>query len=429
MRFPRRNIRLRRAGALAVAGALAGVVAVGSATASGSSSVDNVTATAPTACGQNIVFNHTGTAFDSLPAAAKALYANYNYPVATTPWSTFKGHKGPWKLGFVSVPIQNPWEVSNYDQIKTDFAAAKAKGLVTGSLQTYIQTNSATATPEQQDAAIEQMVRSGVNGIFLHADDADAEAPAIDAAGKAGVPVVEEDDVSTTSKYSINIFTQNNSPTYSGTLALMKQHGQIGAGKTVNALIVRGIPGFAVEQGFYNDAIADIKACPGVNVIGTVWGQWDSAVAKTQVLSFLASHPQTINLVIQTAVGPGVIEAFQEAGRPIPVMNFAGSAGGDLTYWSEHKSEFTDSVGGLNGGFQMSDIGFRVMLRVLAGDGLKVRDISVLPSLATSANVAQFAYPGKPLTWLGDVRGAPDAMMSDSTLNLFFNKAGTPGGI
>jgi ribose transport system substrate-binding protein len=429
MRFRGRSVRLRHVSALAVGGALAGVVALGTTAAAGSTSSNGLTSTPPATCGQNIVFNHSGSAYESLSAAAKALYANYNYPVASTPWTTFKGKKGPWKLGFISVPINNPWEISNYNQIKTDFAAAKAKGLVTGSLQTYIQTDAATATPEQQDAAIEQMVRSGVDGIIIHADDADAEAPAIDAAGKAGVPVVEDDDVSTTSKYSINFFTQNNSPTYSGTLALMKQHGQIGAGKTVNVLMVRGIPGFAVEVGYYNDAVADLKPCPGIKVIGTVWGQWNSAVAKTQILSFLASHPQPINLVFQSAVGPGVIEAFQEAGRPLPAMNFGGTAGGELSYWAAHPSDFTDSVAGLNGGFQTAYDEFRILLRVLAGDGLKVNGISVPSVMATSANVSQFASLGKPLTWLGDVRGPADALASNSRLNLFFNKPGTPGNL
>lgn len=428
MRKRVRRMRAHNCASLVAAVAVAVGVAFASlaSTAAASSSVGKMTITDPTVCGQNIVDNHSGTAFDTLSKPAQKIYDNFPYAVNSTPWTTFKGKKGPWKVGFVSLPINNPWEVTVYKEIKKEFAAAKAKGIVTGQLQTYIQTDSSTATPEQQDAAIEQMVRSGVNFIMLHADDADAEGPAIDYAGRHGVPVVQLGDVSTTSKYSINFFAQNNSVTYAETLGLMKKSGLIGKGKTVNVLQVRGIPGFAVEEGYYNDSVADLKPCPGINVVGTVWGQWNPSVAKTQILSFLAAHPETINLVFQSSVGSGVIEAFQEAGKPLPVMNFGGTVGGDLSYWVAHKSQFNDSVAGLNGGFQIAYSAFHIGLRVLAGDGLKVNSIAANAIYATNANVATYAYAGKPLTFLGDIRGPVTGIASNSDLNLYFNKPGSP---
>src|SRR5262249_16125657 len=145
-------------------------------------------------------------------------------------------------------------------------------------------------------------------------------------------------DVAPNSKYAINVFAQNNSPTYAGTLAQMKKHGLIGPGKTVNVLMVRGIPGVTVEQAFYDAAVADLKACPGIKVVGTVWGKWNAATAKSEIVKFLASHPEKIDLVFQSAVGGGVIQAFQEAGRPVPVMNFGGSSGGDLSWWLANKN-------------------------------------------------------------------------------------------
>jgi ribose transport system substrate-binding protein len=373
-----------------------------------------------------VVFKHSGPAFASLTPAARKLYAPYPYSVNSTPWKGFKGKKGPWKIGFINFPVDNPWQVKLLAQLKAEFAKAKAKGLVEGSLQTYIQPSFATATPEQQSSAIAQMVRAGVDGILIHPLNAVAETPAIDAAGKAGVPVVLTSDVAPTSKYAINVFAQNNSPTYAGTLANMVKNGLIGEGKTVNVLMVRGIPGVTVEEAFYDAAVADLKACPGVKVVGTVWGRWNAATAKTEILKFLASHPDKVDLVFQSSVGGGVIAAFESAGRPIPVMNFGGASGGDLSWWAANKdtTAMKNAVGGQFGGFQVAYTTFRILLRVLAGDQIKARDIHIPASITTNANIDRFATKGKPLTWVGDIRGPLDGWGSDKLLDNYFTTTG-----
>lgn len=421
----------RRLTALAAA---FGVSVVTAASASAASTPPNggiLPVSAPKTCGQDVTWKHSGSAWKSLSSSAQSLYQAYPYAVDATPWAHFKKKKGPWKIGYINFPINNPWQVTLTSGLQQQFAAAKKKGLVSGSLQTYIQPSTSTATPEQQDAAIMQMVHEGVDGILLHPLNAIAEAPTIDAAGRAGVPVVLTSDVAPNSKYAINVFSQNNSPSYAGTLDNMVKHGLIGKGKTTNVLMVRGIAGVTVEQAFYTAAMDDLKPCKGVNVVGTVWGQWNAATAKTQILTFLASHPQPVNLVFQSSVASGVIEAFQQDGRQVPVMNLGGSAGGDLTWWSQNKNTTfgQNAVGGIFGGFQVAYTTFRVLLRVLNGDGLKVNSISLPPVIATAKNISTYAYPGKPLTWIGDIRGPADGWANNTKLNLFFSKPGSPGNL
>jgi len=386
----------------------------------------------PKQCGQDVIWKKQDPdgVLKTLPAAAQKRYGAYPYEVQGTPWTSFKKKPGPWKIGYISFPTDNPWKVSMLAQLKKEFAAAKAKGLVTGKLQTYIQPSWATATPEQQVSAIQQMVRDGVDGILIHPLNGIAETQAFDAAGRAGVPIVLTSDVAPNSKYAVNVFAQNNSPTYAGVLDRMQKNGLLGPGKTINVLQVRGIPGVTVEQAFYDASMADLKACgSSVNVVGTVWGKWNAATAKAEILKFLASHPQKIDLVFQSAVGGGVIQAFQQAGRPVPVMNFGGSSGGDLSWWLANKNTtaMKNAVGGQFGGFQVGHTTFGILLRILDGKGLKIRDLHLPASIVTSENIAKFATPGKPVTWIGDIRGPVDGWASDKMMNDYFVRPGAAG--
>ena len=123
-------------------------------------------------------------------------------------WATFKGKKPPWKIGYIDFPLVNASQVDSLSNFKRLMKVAQAKGLVS-SVVTYIQPSMATATPEQQINAIQQMVREGVNGIIIHAINDQAEAPAIDAAGKAGVPIVTQLDIVPNSKYVVNLTAEN----------------------------------------------------------------------------------------------------------------------------------------------------------------------------------------------------------------------------
>ncbi len=389
------------------------------------SQVSNAIVTPPTTCGEDLKYTQPDPdkIISGLPASVQQAVSTYPYVVRGTPWSTFKGKKGPWKLGYISVPVNNPWQVNLTAQLKSEFAAAKAQGLVTGSLNIYIQPSSSTATPEQQSAAIAQMVRQGVDGIFLFPADSVAETPAIDAAGKAGVPVVTMSPAPN-SQYAINVTSNNQSASYAGFLKIMAQQGVIKQGKTVNVLVVRGVPGVTVEQTYNDMMTADLKPCPGIKIVGTVWGQWNPATTKTQVLNFLAAHPGKIDIVMQQgSMQGGVIEAFQQAGRAVPPMPFGGTAGGDLAWWAQNKATY-QTVGAEYGGTQVGYTTFNIMTRILAGKGPRLRDFEIPPENVTNANIDDFATPGTNLTWIGDPRGPKDGWINNTQLDNYFT---TPG--
>jgi ribose transport system substrate-binding protein len=306
-------------------------------------------------------------------------------------------------------------------QVGVEFNKAKAKGLVEGSLQKYIQPSYATATPEQQINAIQQMVRDGVDGILLLPLAGPPLVPAIDAAGEAGVPVVILDNVVDGAKYVTNVWSQNNSPAAAGVLGLIKKG---------NVLIVRGIAGNPVEQAFHDAAIADIKACPGVKIVGTIYGKWTNASAKAEVVKWLAANPDVkVDAVIQHGIMmAGIIQAFQQAGRPVPPISGGGCQGGELSWWLKNKATYK-SVATCFNGFQTGWSEFRLLTRILAGKGLKVRDIHIPVPIVTNKNVHVYATPGKPLSWPGEPRGPIDGWCNNKCLDGYFHQPGNPGGL
>jgi ribose transport system substrate-binding protein len=371
-------------------------------------------------CGQDYTVppKDSSNLLASLPQDVQERYKTWPYEIKPTPWKDFKGVKGPWKIGLIMFPIGSPWQANLVAQAKKEFAAAKAKGLVTGKLVTYIQPSQATATPEQQIAAIQQMVRDGVNGILVLPLAGNPLGPAIDAAGKKNVPVVILDNVVPNSDYAINVWSQNNSPAAAGVAGLVKKG---------NVLVVRGIAGNTVEQAFQDAAVADIKACPGLKIVGTVWGKWTNATAKSAVLQFLQSHPGLkIDAVVQNGIMMGgIVDAFQTAGKEVPPISDGGCQGGDLSWWLAHKDSY-QTVGVCFNGYQTAYTEFRLLLRVLGGKGPLLRDIAITAPVVTNDNVHVFATPGKPLSWQGEPKGPIDAWCSQKCLDAYFTQPGTP---
>lgn len=410
------------------AGSLAAVVVaaagVSMATVGTTAASAGATAAAAQKCGQDVVYpasvNDKSGVLKSLPTAVQLRYGSWPYPVSPSPWASFKGVKGPWKIGVIMFAIGSPWQADLVSEVKKEFTEAKAAGLVKGSLDIYIQPSQATETPEQQIAAVQSMVRAGVNGILILPLNGSALGPSVTAAGKAHVPVVVLDNVIPNSPYAINVWSQNNSPAAAGVAGIVK---------TGNILVVRGIAGNTVEQAFQNAAVADIAACPGLKVVGTVYGNWTDAAAKSAVLSFLTAHPGlTINGVIQNGIMmAGIVDAFQTAGVTVPPISDGGCQGGDLSWWLAHESTYK-TVGVCFNGFQTAYSELRILFRVLAGDGPKVNDIAILAPVVTNKNLSVYATPNLSLDSSTEPRGALNAYCSETCLNAYFSKPGTPKG-
>jgi ABC-type sugar transport system substrate-binding protein len=355
--------------------------------------------------------------YASMPANLKAIYSSYPGELIQSPWATTKiTAKPPWKIGYIAFAITNQYNQDSLNGLKRQFAIAKKAGLVQGSLLTNIPATMAASTGEQQISAIQQMVRQGVNAIILEPVDSVAEAPAINAAGKAGVPVILADTPpAPNTPYAVAAWSQNQVQADAGTLGIIKQG---------NIVIVRGIAGNENDVVLSNQAIADLKNCPNIHIAATLYGNWDEGTAKTVVAQYIASHPQPLAGLIQDGgMMAGIVQAYEANGQKVPVIADGECGGGDLSWWLAHKSTYKTVAGCFNG-FQGSYTYLDVALRVLDNKGPKLNVLEMPITPITNANLAEFAQPGLPISSQAEVGGPVTAWCDDTCLNKYFNVSG-----
>ena len=113
------------------------------------------------------------------------------------------------------------------------------------------------------------------------------------------------------------------------------------------------------------------RQCPRVKRVGDVYGNFIDVNAKSETLKYLATHPQKIDGVIQagTMTG-GIMGAFQQSGRPMPVVDDVGPMKASTGYWLNHRGAY-HGVGMAFGPKSMGSAGASVALRMLEGQGPK----------------------------------------------------------
>jgi ribose transport system substrate-binding protein len=352
-----------------------------------------------------------------MPANLKAIYSSFPGELIQSPWATTKiTAKPPWKIGFIAFAITSPYNAHVLTGLQQQFAIAKSKGLVQGSLLTNIPATMAASTAEEQISAIQQMVREGVNAIILLPVDSVAEAPAINAAGKAGVPVILADTPpAPNTPYAVAAWSQNQVQADAGALGLIQKG---------NIILVKGVPGNENDVVLSNQALADLKNCPNIHLAATLYGQWDEGTAKTVVAQYLAAHPQPLAGAIQDGgMMSGLVEAFQANGASVPVIADGECYGGDLSWWLAHKSSYKTVAQCFNG-FQGSYVYWDVTMRILDNKGPKYNVLEMPSPAITVDNLSQFAQPGLALTSDQEVGGPVTAWCDDACLDKYFNTTG-----
>jgi len=105
-------------------------------------------------------------------------------------------------------------------------------------------------------------------------------------------------------------------------------------------------------------------------------GNWSPNVTKTVTLQVLATTPQPIAGVWTSGSESRIVaEAFQQAGRPIPVVS--GSISGDaLGFWKDNQDTFRFTGGALMPSWTAQTL-FRVGVRVLEGQQPKLNILMI----------------------------------------------------
>jgi ribose transport system substrate-binding protein len=413
--------RARRRGALLTATPLLALAAAGCGAHSSAShatthSSDAAYTLPATGCGSvpKNTLSDADHVVASLPSAQKAAFQNFYQPVLASSWSHWKpSHGPPYKVAIVWGPLDSDFQSDAVNAIKARLKQSPEISSVS------VVTQASLNVPAQlQDLAA--AAQSGADLIIAQPGEAAPFAGPINRIAAKGVPTVTVLG-GPAIKTAINVDPNN----YEGAAQSAAVTMQL-MGKKGNLVIVHGLQGIEVDNEASAAFAAVMKRCPQVKQVGSVTGEFSVSEAKSQTLQFLSTHPGSIGGVLQVAdMAPGVMGAFQQSGRQMPVVDDIGNQKGSLGYWRQNEKTYSGVGTGLSP-TELGDAVSDVALRTLEGQGPKVNTITQNVTLITSHNLGQWAQPSWNLRTVGTSLGPAGPFMSDSYLNPFFTHGSTP---
>ena len=203
-------------------------------------------------------------------------------------------------------------------QMVDSFIEAAEKAKAEGKIDDYVVVNG-DGTVNTQIAQMNSLILSGVNAICLNAASDTALNGVVEQATKQGILVCSFDGIVTApSAYKLN-------------------YDFLGWGKTstqyvvdrfkgnADVLVVRGLMGTSIETAFYQGITEVVAKNPGIKILAEVVGDWDTATTQSAVANVLPSLGK-VDAVINSGGAYGAVQAFQAAGRKIPLITAANRA-------------------------------------------------------------------------------------------------------
>jgi ribose transport system substrate-binding protein len=415
MRHRTVRLTLGVSGALLLAAATACSSSSSSSSASAPSSASASSSSTASAlsgsCGTipNIAYNDQSGLVSSLGSYA-ANYDGFDGTIYKSPWSTWKGATGNVKVGILIDGLDNPYQTALEDSLESGL---KAFGYSTVALAP----SAASVTDQLQ--GYQTLLNDGVNMIIAQVQSPTAYNSLIDKAAKEGIPTVGVlNDIA--DQNAVNVVPNS----VLGGMKLAQFVVQEAQGKGL-IMFIHGIAGVPIDTDTMNGANDVLKLCSGVTTNESIVTQFQASIAKQQVLSYLNTHPQTVSGVI--TAGPftsGVIQAFQQAGRTVPVVTNNGLDEGGLAYWVQHESTY-NGVALANTPNGLAYATTQVAHMMLIGDGVKINTLSIDPPLATNANLTKYVTidPSWTINSAGTATGPSDLYVSNSFIDAIFTKS------
>jgi len=396
---------------------LALVVAAAAATAAATSSggVATLASAGKTtaACGSvpNVAPNDPKHLLAKLPRAVRSIYNGYSTKIVPSAYAAWKPkHKAPYTVGIVMDALANPSQTAQFNSLQADLKASKlVKNVIAVSAKT-----GGDAAGELQ--LYQSVIQQGADLVILQPTSPPAFVQAIAAAAKQGVATISTNSP-IDSPYAVNVVPN----AYVGP-ALALSNLLRGMGGSGNLLEVHGIPSTSVDQATFATFAKVLANCPNVKVVGEIDGNFAPPAVKAAVLGFLATHPGSIDGVVQTAVmGPPIIQSFIQAGRPVPSITDNVTSAGVLAYWAAHASSGFVAPGFAGGTNDSSNLVTRVAFRMLVGQGVKLNTIIWHQPQITKANFQKFVDPSWTIDTPGNLEEPPSTYTKDSVLDGLFN--------
>jgi ABC-type sugar transport system substrate-binding protein len=350
-----------------------------------------------------------------LPPEQRAAYPGYAPAALKSAWANWKPtHAPPYKIGIVWGPVVNTYQT---DMVR-DMQAGLKKSSIIGDV-TVRTTGSETDIGQELQAA-SSLLTSGVDVLIIQPLLGDSFIRLAQRARAQGVPIV-------TALGPINDPGALNLDynAYLGSAEATARVARALGGKG-SVLYGVGIPSTGVDVYSAEGFNAALKQCPGMKLLGKIYSGFVSSVAKGETVKFLATHPQKVNMVFASGpFVPGMMQAFQSTGRPVPPAVDMGGTKGAMGYWRQNKGAYQGLAMGVpSTGYANAVVS--TTLRTLEGQGPLTNDLVTKAVLVTDDNLDAWSDPAWTLQTIGQPDGPAGAFFPESYLNGFFTSGATP---
>jgi ribose transport system substrate-binding protein len=218
------------------------------------------------------------------------------------------------KIALANSFIGNQWRVEMENVFKA--ACAMPPYLEQVECSVYNAGNDASTQSRQ----ISNLISQGVNGIVINAASTSGLNGVVQQACDRGIVVVSFDN---TVDAPCGLTVNTDQVKFGKQLAQFLVDQLKGQG---NVVMVTGVAGTGADNDRNKGAKEVFAANPGIKVVGEYSGMWDSATAQRVTSAQLPSLPKVDGVWVSGGTD-GVIKAFADAGKPVPVVAGEGENG------------------------------------------------------------------------------------------------------
>ncbi|MGH7072910.1 MAG: substrate-binding domain-containing protein [Stellaceae bacterium] len=304
-------------------------------------------------------------ALANVPPAVRKYYGHYWYysPIFANPYANWTPPSPPWQVCDNDSFLASSWRADELSVIKTLNAQYHKAGLTKA---TVLVTNS-NNNISLQLTQLSNLVRQGCNVIISTPGSPVGLCSGMHNALQQGVLIVTVQS-SVDCNDAINV--GNNQYQNGQHLASWVAHALHGKG---NVLILSGVPGISTTVALGAGSKAAFAKFPGIHLIGTVYGFWRAGRAKSQMVKWLATHPQPLNgIVSYGSMATAAEQAMTQSGRPRVMQSDGTDECSYIAYWHDHHlHSLALSAGGGAAGYEA----FYVAIKMMFGQKLTANTV------------------------------------------------------
>jgi ribose transport system substrate-binding protein len=345
-----------------------------------------------------------------VPDAVRPYYQGYWYssPIVANPLEHWQPHSPPWQICHNDSYLGNSFRADLVNELKSLVSQLAKQGLAKDNLIVTNSNGDINLELSQLKAEVEQ----GCDVIFSFPGSATGLCAGVKEAFDKGALFVTIDSPAECLG-AINV-AQN---TYLSGQTAGKWLAKAMGGKG-NLVLINGQAGTSNTTAKRQGLLDAVAASPDVKVSGDLYAMWTGSIAKTEMLKFLATHPQPVDAAWSAGLmAVAGAEALAQSGRPSAIVADSTNQCSLLAFWKQHNlNSFTFVQGPRSLGYEP----FVAALHILAGQKPKLNTIFMPLPTITNANFDDYYDPSMTVQSTCWADGKDPRLVSDDYFDQFF---------